>query len=90
VRAISDVKVVGQAAALWPGLARSAAIVPAPRNAPAFSMARGIGLAALFRVASLTARLRAAPHGVTYRYLSCTRAAPTWPFVTSQEAGGRH
>jgi NADPH:quinone reductase-like Zn-dependent oxidoreductase len=32
-------------------------------------MGRGIGLAALFWVASLTTRLRAARHGCTYRYL---------------------
>jgi NADPH:quinone reductase-like Zn-dependent oxidoreductase len=32
-------------------------------------LGRGIGLAALFWVASLTTRLRAACHGCTYRYL---------------------
>ena len=32
-------------------------------------LGRGVGLAALFWVASLTTRLRAARHGVSYRYL---------------------
>jgi len=46
----------------------SIAGVPEPVTARK-DLGRGIGLAALFWVASLTTRLRAARHGLTYRYL---------------------
>jgi NADPH:quinone reductase-like Zn-dependent oxidoreductase len=46
----------------------SIAGLPAPVTAQK-DLGRGIGLAALFWVASLTTRLRAARHGCTYRYL---------------------
>jgi NADPH:quinone reductase-like Zn-dependent oxidoreductase len=46
----------------------SIAGVPEPMTARK-DLGRGIGLAALFWVASLTTRLRAARHGLTYRYL---------------------
>jgi NADPH:quinone reductase-like Zn-dependent oxidoreductase len=58
---------------LWPvlkpgGRVVSIAGMPEPLTARK-DLGRGIGLAALFWVASLTTRLRAARHGVTYRYL---------------------
>jgi len=46
----------------------SIAGIPEPVTARK-DLGRGIGLAALFWVASLTTRLRAARHGLTYRYL---------------------
>src|ERR1700736_3635861 len=58
---------------LWPvlkpgGRVVSIAGIPEPVTARQ-DLGRGSGLAALFRVASLTTRLRAARHGVSYRYL---------------------
>jgi NADPH:quinone reductase-like Zn-dependent oxidoreductase len=60
-------------ARLWPvlkagGRVVSIAGIPEPMTARK-DLGRGIGLAALFWVASLTTRLRAARHGLTYRYL---------------------
>jgi alcohol dehydrogenase len=60
-------------ARLWPvlkpgGHVVSIAGIPEPATARK-DLGRGIGLAALFWVASLTTRLRAARHGVSYRYL---------------------
>jgi hypothetical protein len=40
-------------------------------------LGRGSGLAALFCVASLTTRLRAARHGIRYRYLFMHPSGPT-------------
>jgi NADPH:quinone reductase-like Zn-dependent oxidoreductase len=58
---------------LWPvlkpgGRVVSIAGMPEPETARK-DLGRGIGLAALFWLASLTTRLRAAHHGLTYRYL---------------------
>jgi alcohol dehydrogenase len=60
-------------ARLWPvvkpgGRGVSIAGMPEPMTARK-DLGRGSGLAALFWVASLTTRLRAARHGVSYRYL---------------------
>jgi NADPH:quinone reductase-like Zn-dependent oxidoreductase len=60
-------------ARLWPvlkpgGRVVSIAGIPEPVTARK-DLGRGRGLAALFWVASLTTRLRAARHGVSYRYL---------------------
>jgi alcohol dehydrogenase len=60
-------------ARLWPVLKPSGRVVsiagiPEPVTARK-DLERGSGLAALFWVASLTTRLRAARHGVSYRYL---------------------
>jgi NADPH:quinone reductase-like Zn-dependent oxidoreductase len=60
-------------ARLWPVLKRGGRVVtiagiPEPVTAQK-DLGRGSGLAALFWVASLTTRLRAARHGVSYRYL---------------------
>ncbi len=60
-------------ARLWPvlkpgGRVVSVAGLPEPLTALK-DMGRGIGLATLFWVASLTTRMRAARHGCTYRYL---------------------
>jgi NADPH:quinone reductase-like Zn-dependent oxidoreductase len=60
-------------ARLWKVLRRgghvvSIAGIPEPMTARK-DLGRGSGLAALFWVASLTTRLRAARHGVSYRYL---------------------
>jgi NADPH:quinone reductase-like Zn-dependent oxidoreductase len=60
-------------ARLWPvlkpgGRVVSIAGIPEPVTARQ-DLGRGSGLAALFWVASLTTRLRAARHGVSYRYL---------------------
>src|SRR3984893_9370356 len=60
-------------ARLWPvlkpgGRVVSIAGMPEPLTAQK-DLGRGIGLAALFWVASLTTRLRAARHGCTYRFL---------------------
>jgi alcohol dehydrogenase len=58
---------------LWPvlkpgGRVVSIAGMPEPLTAQK-DLGRGIGLAALFWVASLTTRMRAARHGCTYRFL---------------------
>jgi NADPH:quinone reductase-like Zn-dependent oxidoreductase len=58
---------------LWPvlkpgGRVVSTAGMPEPLTARK-DLARGIDLAALFRIASLTTRRRAARHQLTYRYL---------------------
>ena len=60
-------------ARLWPvlkpgGRVVSIAGMPEPLTAQK-DLGRGIGLAALFWVASLTTRMRAARHGCTYRFL---------------------
>jgi NADPH:quinone reductase-like Zn-dependent oxidoreductase len=60
-------------ARLWPvlkpgGRVVSIAGMPEPMTARK-DLQRGAGLAALFFIASLTTRLRAARHGVSYRYL---------------------
>ena len=60
-------------ARLWPvlkpgGCVVSIAGLPEPLTAQK-DLGRGIGLAALFWVASLTTRMRAARHGCTYRFL---------------------
>jgi alcohol dehydrogenase len=46
----------------------SIAGMPEPTTARK-DLGRGIGLAALFWIASLTTRMRAARHGLSYRYL---------------------
>src|SRR5580704_12251901 len=63
----------GTLARLWPvlkpgGRVVSIAGMPEPVTARK-DLGRGSGLAALFWVASLTTRLRAARHGISYRYL---------------------
>jgi NADPH:quinone reductase-like Zn-dependent oxidoreductase len=60
----------------------SIAGIPEPVTARK-DLGRGIGLAALFWIASLTTRLRAARHGATYRYLFMHPSGADLAFLAS-------